>query len=146
MLAGNITIGASSLSVSGGNADSSTPPAYVTNPSAFAFVITDGISTLQGQQRRNTDPVGGPNKALDAIATFDGRQTTISGTINAMTIADSEGATGGHSQAFAIGLCTGGWRAQAAATYNLNLLNLQPAPPRTDFPGSRSATATARFT
>jgi len=135
LLAGNITLGASSLSVSGGNADSSTPPAYVTNPSAFGFAITDGIGSLQGQQRRNTDPVGGPNKALNAIATFDGRQTTISGTINALTIADSEGAKGGHSQAFAIGLCTGGWRAQAAATYNLNLLNLQPAPATDGFSG-----------
>jgi len=121
--------------VSGGNGDSSSPPAYVSNPNAFAFAITDGISTIQGQQRRNTDPTGGPNNALNAIATFDGRQTTITGTINAISIADSEAASGGHSQAFAIGMCTGGWRAQAAATYNLNLLNLQPAPATDGFSG-----------
>ena len=135
LLAGTITLGTGALSVFGGNADSSTPPAYVTNPNAFAFVMTDGITTVQGQQRRNTDPSGGPNKALEAFATFDGRQTTVSGTINSMTIADSEGGAGGHSQAFAIGLCTGGWRDQAAATYNLNLLGFQSAPAKDGFAG-----------
>lgn len=119
----------------GGNADSNTPPAYVTNPSAFGFVLTDGITAAGGQQRRNTDPTGGPNTALEAVATFDGRQTTITGTIAALTIADSEGSSGGHSQAFAIGLCTGGWRDQAAATYNLNLLGSQPDPAKDGFAG-----------
>jgi uncharacterized protein (TIGR03437 family) len=135
LLAGTITLGTGTLSVLGGNADSTTPPAYVTNPNAFAFVLTDGITTVEGEQRRNTDPTGGPNKALEAVATFDGRQTTITGTIGTMTIADSEGAAGGHSQAFAIGLCTGGWRDQAAATYNLNLLASQPAPAKDGFSG-----------
>jgi uncharacterized protein (TIGR03437 family) len=134
-LAGTITLGTGGLSVFGGTADSSTPPTYVTNPNSFAFVMTDGITTIQGQQRRNTDPTGGPNRALESIATFDGRQTTISGTISAMTIPDSEGAAGGHSQAFAIGLSTGGWRDQAAGTYNLNLLAFQAAPSKDGFAG-----------
>jgi uncharacterized protein (TIGR03437 family) len=135
LTAGTISLGSTSIRVLGGNADSNTPPAYVTNPSAFGFLLTDGITTVQGQQRRNTDPTGGANTALEAVATFDGRQTTISGTISALTVADSEGSTGGHSQAFAIGLCTGGWRDQAAATYNLNLLASQPAPAKDGFSG-----------
>jgi len=135
LLAGTITLGTGGLSVFGGNADSGSSPAYVTNPDSFAFVMTDGITTIEGQQRRNTDPTGGPNRVLEAIATFDGRQTTISGTISAMTIPDSEGAAGGHSQAFAIGMCTGGWRDQAAGTYNLNLLASQPAPAKDGFAG-----------
>jgi uncharacterized protein (TIGR03437 family) len=135
LLAGTVSLGNASIRVLGGNADSSMPPAYVTNPSAFAFLLTDGITTLDGGQRRNTDPTGGANTALEAVPTFDGRQTTISGSIAALTIADSEGAGGGHSQAFAIGLCTGGWRDQAAATYNLNLLASQPAPAKDGFSG-----------
>jgi uncharacterized protein (TIGR03437 family) len=135
LLAGTISLGTASLSVFGGNGDSTTPPSYVSNPNAFSFAITDGITTVQGQQRRNTDPTGGINKSLETVATFDGRQTTISGTISNLTIADSEGAAGGHSQAFAIGLCTGGWRDQAAATYNLNLLAAQPAPAKDGFSG-----------
>jgi len=135
LLAGTISLGSGSIRVLGGNADSNSPPAYVTNPSAFGFLLTDGITTLDGGQRRNTDPTGGANTALEAVPTFDGRQTTISATITALTVADSEGATGGHSQAFAIGLCTGGWRDQAAATYNLNLLASQPAPAKDGFAG-----------
>lgn len=135
LAAGTVTLANGTISVSGGNADSSSPPAYVTNPSAFGVVLTDGITTYTGQQRRNTDPTGGPNSAMSAVATFDGRQATISGTITALTIADSEAASGGHSQAFAIGLSTGGWRDQAAATYNLNLLASQPAPAKDGFTG-----------
>lgn len=135
LFAGTITLGTGGLSVVGGNADSSSPPAYVTNPNAFAFVMTDGITTIEGEQRRNTDPTGGPNKALETVATFDGRQTTISGTINSMSISDAAAATGGHTQAFAIGLCTGGWRDQAVGTYNLNLFAAQPAPAKDGFAG-----------
>jgi uncharacterized protein (TIGR03437 family) len=133
--AGTVSLGSGSISVLGGNADSVSQPAYVTNPNAFGFVFTDGITTVAGQQRRNTDPAGGPNTALEKVATFDGRQTTISGTITALTVADSEGSAGGRSQAFAIGLCTGGWRDQAAATYNLDLLASQPAPASDGFAG-----------
>ena len=128
-------MGSGSLSVVGGYADSGTPPAYVTNPTAFGFLLTDGITTVSGQQRRNTDPTGGPNTALETVATFDGRQTTITATINALTVADSEGNSGGRSQVFALGLCTGGWRDQAAATYNLNLLASQPGPAADGFSG-----------
>ena len=135
LMAGTISLGTGSISVFAGSADSSTPPAYVTNPSAFGFVLTDGITTVSGQQRRNTDPTGGPDMAIETVATFDGRETTITGTINALTIADSEGNSGGHSQAFAIGLCTGGWRDQAAATYNLNLLASQPSSATDGFSG-----------
>ena len=135
LVAGTISLGTGSISVFAGYADSSTPPSYVTNPSAFGFMLTDGITTVNGQQRRNTDPTGGPNTALEAVATFDGRETTITVTISALTIADSEGSAGGHSQAFAIGLCTGGWRDQAAATYNLNLLASQPSPATDGFSG-----------
>ena len=107
----------------------------MTNPTAFGFLLTDGITTVSGQQRRNTDPTGGPNTALETVATFDGRQTTITATINALTVADSEGNSGGRSQVFALGLCTGGWRDQAAATYNLNLLASQPGPAADGFSG-----------
>ena len=135
VFAGTISLGTGSISVFGGYSDSSAPPAYVDNPSAFAFVLTDGVSTNAGQQRRNTDPTGGANTSLLAVATFDGRATAISGTINNLTVADSEGDSGGHSQVFAIGLCTGGWRDQAAATYNLNLIGSQPSPAKDGFAG-----------
>ena len=135
LAAGTISVGPTILTVSGGNSDSVAGPAYVSNPSAFSFVITDGISTLGGQQRRNTDPDGGPNTALEALGSFDGREVTISGNIRALTVADSEGSSGGHSQAFAIGLCTSGWRDQAGATYNLNLFASQPTPTTDGFAG-----------
>ncbi|MBZ5609421.1 MAG: hypothetical protein LAP38_14255 [Acidobacteriia bacterium] len=135
LLAGTINVGTVTLTVSGGNSDSSAGPAYVTNPSAFSFIIADGISMVGGQQRRNTDPTGGPNIALDAVRTFDGRQVTISGSIRTLTIADVQGNAGGHSQAFAIGLCTGGWRDQAGATYNLNLFATQASPTSDGFAG-----------
>ncbi len=135
LIAGTLTLGPNVLTVSGGNSDSSTGPAYVTNPSAFSFVITDGITTLNGQQRRNTDPMGGPNTPLDAVRTFDGRQVSISVNIRSLTIADSQGNSGGHTQAFAIGLCTGGWRDQAAATYNLSLFASQPSAAAEGFAG-----------
>ncbi|HUJ50786.1 MAG TPA: hypothetical protein VLW25_11335 [Bryobacteraceae bacterium] len=135
LVAGTISLGPGSISVFGGDSDNTTPPAFVTNSSAFGFVLTDGVTTAGGQQRRNTDPSGGPNTALAAVATFDGRQTTITGTITALSVADSEGNSGARSQAFAIGLCTGGWRDQAAATYNLNLLASQPGPATDGFSG-----------
>ena len=66
LLAGTISLGSASLSVFGGNGDSTTPPSYVSNPNAFSFAITDGITTVQGQQRRNTDPTGGINSCDNA--------------------------------------------------------------------------------
>jgi len=135
LVAGTISLGSGSVSVFGGYSDNTAAPAFVTNASAFGFVLTDGITAAGGQQRRNTDPTGGPNAALEAVATFDGRQTTITGTITALTVADSESSAGGRSQVFAIGLCTGGWRDQAAATYNLNLLASQPDPAADGFSG-----------
>jgi uncharacterized protein (TIGR03437 family) len=109
------------LSISGakGN-DTSTPPAYVQNPNAFAFSLTDAIQTISGQERRNNDPVGGPNTALQNMTTFDGRQATITGTIPALNLADAAAATGG-SQIFAIGLLTEGELTGAATTYNGSL-------------------------
>lgn len=135
LVAGTISLGSGSVSVFGGYSDNTAAPAFVTNPSAFGFVLTDGITAAGGQQRRNTDPTGGPNTTLEAVATFDGRQTTVTGTITALTVADSESGAGGRSQVFAIGLCTGGWRDQAAATYNLNLLASQPEPAPDGFSG-----------
>src|SRR5438105_499309 len=135
LAAGTISLGNGTISVSGGEADSPNPPFFVTNPDSFAFKITDGVTTLAGQQRRNTDSNGGPNKALQGVGAFDARQVTISGTITALTISDAQAGGGGHSQAFAIGLCTKGWRDQAAATYNLNLLGFQPAPAKEGFAG-----------
>ena len=135
LAAGTISLGPTTLTVSGSSMATSDSPAFVNNPNAFSFVITDGISTASGQQRRNTDPDGGPNTALNAVGTFDGRQVSISVNIRSLTINDSEGNSGGHSQAFAIGLCTGGWRDQAAATYNLNLFASQPGPTADGFAG-----------
>jgi uncharacterized protein (TIGR03437 family) len=109
------------LSITGakGN-DTSTPPAYVQNPNAFAFSLTDGIQTISGQERRNNDPVGGPNTALQNMTTFDGRQATITATIPALNLADVAAASGG-SQVFAIGLLTEGELTAAATTYNGSL-------------------------
>jgi uncharacterized protein (TIGR03437 family) len=135
LAAGTISLGSGTLSVSKGQSDSPNPPFFVTNPDAFAFKITDGVTTLAGQDRRNTDLEGGPNKALQSVGAFDARQVTISGTISALTIPDVQAGAGGHSQAFAIGLCTKGWRDQAAATYNLNLIGFQPAPAKDGFAG-----------
>jgi len=135
LLSGTISLGSGTFGVSGSSSDSSAAPAYVTNPSSFAFQLTDGITIARGQQRRNTDSTGGANAVLNSVATFDGRQTTIIATITGLIVADTEGDSGGHSQAFAIGLCTGGWRDQAAATYNLNLLAAQPAPAKQGFSG-----------
>lgn len=106
--------------------DTSTPPSYVTNPGAFGFAITDGTSVVSGKERRNTDPKGGPNRVLESMGSFDGREITITGSITTLVVADSEGDSGGHSQVFGIGLCTPGWVDQAAATYNLNLFANQP--------------------
>jgi uncharacterized protein (TIGR03437 family) len=134
--AATVSLGSGAISVFGDRGpDSSTPPSYVTNPGAFGFSITDGTSIVSGQERRNTDPNGGPNLVLESMSYFDGRQTTISGTIGTLLVADSEGNNGGHSQAFAIGLCTAGWRNQAAATYNLNLFASQPQPASDGFAG-----------
>jgi uncharacterized protein (TIGR03437 family) len=135
LAAGTISLSSGTISVSGGDADSSAAPAFVANPNAFNFKITDGITSLSGQQRRNTDPAGGANKDLNAVGAFDGRQLTITGAITALRVADSEGDRGGHSQAFAIGVSTRGWRDQAAATYNLNLIGFQPSPAKDGFAG-----------
>jgi uncharacterized protein (TIGR03437 family) len=134
--AATVSLGSGSISVFGDRGpDTDTPPSYVTNLGAFGFSITDGTTVVSGQERRNTDPTGGPNLVLESMGSFDGRQTTISGTITTLTVADSEGNSGGHSQAFAIGLCTVGWRNQAAATYNLNLFASQTAPAADGFSG-----------
>jgi uncharacterized protein (TIGR03437 family) len=129
--AATVSLGSSAISVSGTRGpDTTTPPSYVTNPGAFGFSITDGTSIVSGEERRNTDPTGGPNLVLESMGSFNGTQISISGTITTLVVADSEGASGGHSQGFAIGLCTSGWVDQAAATYNLNLFatQIQPSP------------------
>ncbi len=134
--AATVSLGSAAVSVFGARGpDTETPPAYVTNPGAFGFSITDGSTVLSGQERRNTDPAGGPNLALESMGSFDGREITIAGTINTLIVADAEGDSGGHSQAFGIGLCTVGWRNQAAATYNLNLFETQPQPSPDGFAG-----------
>ncbi len=97
--------------------DSPTGPSYVSNPSGFFFTVTDGITTVSGQERRNNDPVGGPNKALQSIATFDGSQTIISGTINAVSFSPAE--TG---QSFGIGVTTSTALQKAAISYNSNIV------------------------
>lgn len=136
LTAGNISLGSGTISVFGSRGeDVATPPAYVTNPGAFGFSITDGTSVVTGQERRNTDPTGGPNLVLESLGSFDGRQITISGTLTTLVVADSEGDSGGHSQGFAVGLCTSGWVDQAAATYNLNLFAAQPSPANDGFAG-----------
>ena len=118
------------LSVFGGSADRSTPPAYVTNPSAFGFSITDGSTMLRPGASEY-----GSGRRSESGARIDGyvRRPRDNDYGNHQH-ADHGGRgrrSGGHSQAFAIGLCTVGWRDQAAATYNLNLLAAQP-PPATD--------------
>lgn len=136
LTAAAIQLGSGSVSVSGTRGpDTSTAPAYLTNPSAFAYVMTDGTNTVTGQDRRNTDPNGGANLDLEHMRSFDGTQVIVTGTVAALTVSDSEASSGGHSQAFAIGLVTANWRDQAAATYNENLLAAQPAPAKDGFAG-----------
>lgn len=94
--------------------DSPNGPAYVRNPNGFAFALTDGINTVSGQERRNNDATGGPNTALQSIGAFDGAQSTISGTVSALSLSDPVGGT----QAMAIGLFTQGLVQNAATTYN----------------------------
>lgn len=98
--------------------DSPTGPAYVSNPNGLYFTVTDGITTISGQERRNNDPVGGPNKALQTIATFDGSQATVSGTINAVSFTPAE--TG---QSFGIGVVTSSALQKAAISYNSNIVD-----------------------
>ena len=124
------------MQVSGARgSDTSTPPAYVSNPGAFSFAVTDGTAVVNGQERRNTDPTGGANAQLQSLSSFDGTQVTITGTIASLTVSDSEGGSGGHSQAFGIGLCTTGWLNQAAGTYNSRLFGSQAAPASDGFAG-----------
>jgi len=74
---GQVSLAGQTVTVSGNiQQDSPTGPAYVSNPNGFYFTVTDGITTVSGQERRNSDPMGGPNKALQSIATFDGSQST----------------------------------------------------------------------
>src|SRR5271163_1209537 len=81
LAAATVSLGSGSISAAGARgADTSTPPFYVANPGAFGFAITDGTSIVSGQERRNTDPNGGPNLVLESMSSFDGRETTISGT------------------------------------------------------------------
>jgi uncharacterized protein (TIGR03437 family) len=114
-----VSLAGQTVTVSGNiQQDSPTGPAYVSNPNGFYFTVTDGITTVSGQERRNNDPVGGPNKALQSIATFDGSQATISGTINAVSFSPAE--TG---QSFGIGVITSGALQKAAISYNSNIVD-----------------------
>src|SRR5579862_6455531 len=113
--AGTITLGSGSLTVNGApGAYTNTGPSYISNPGAFAFKLTDGITTLSGQERRNNDPTGGPNTSLKTMTTFDGRQSGFSVTIRQLTLSDTNGLT----QFFTIGLATKGQLQQAAVTAN----------------------------
>ncbi len=128
-----ISPGGRTLMASGGLGDSNNPPSYVQNPNAYSFILTDGITTLTGQQRRNNDPTGGPNKDLQAMTTFDGRQLTVSGTVSALSLVDTQGASGG-SQYLSIGLVTRGQLDRAATTYNEKLTST-PASGKDGFAG-----------
>ena len=133
LLAGTVSLSSGTLTIAGGTGDSVAPPAYVQNPSYFNFKLSDGITTVTGQERRNNDPNGGSNKDLQSIAAFDGRQLTLSGTVNALALNDARGAAGG-SQFFYIGLSTRGSIDRAAVTYNSSLIG-SPAPGKDGFAG-----------
>lgn len=116
-----VSLGNGTLAVTGAAGQkSSAGPAYVQNPGAFAFALTDGVNTITGQERNNSDPVGGPDTALQTMTTFDGRKATISGTISNFSASDVAGSSGG-SQVFAIGLVTRGILQTAATTSNSEL-------------------------
>lgn len=121
-----ISAGSQTIMASGERGtDTTSGPAYVQNPNAFSFVLTDGITTLTGQERKNSDPTGGPNKDLQAMTGFDGRSAIVSGTINAVSLADNQ--SGGSSQFIGIGLITQGAVDEAATTYNSDMGNTPAA-------------------
>ena len=112
-----VSLPGQTITVSGNvKQDSPTGPAYVSNPSGFYFTLTDGITTVSGQERRNNDPTGGPNKALQTIATFDGSQATISGTVTAASFDATQ-----TNQGFGIGLAARSGLLNSSITYNSNL-------------------------
>jgi uncharacterized protein (TIGR03437 family) len=82
------------------------------------MAITDGLTPLMQQERRNNDPVGGANKQLLALTALDARTLTISGTINAATEGVTSGGLGG--QIF-LGVITRGLLDFAAADHNSSL-------------------------
>ena len=115
--AAQVSLTGQTMTVSGNvQQDSPTGPAYVSNPNGFYFAITDGITTVSGQERRNNDPVGGPNRALQTIATFDGSQATITGTVTAASFNITQ-----PNQGFGIGLEARTGLQHASITYNSNL-------------------------
>ena len=102
-----VSLGSGTLNILGAPGNTTTTgPAYVQNPNAFAFQLTDGIMTISGGERNNRNSTGGPNTALQNMTAFDGRHATISGPISALTFSDPHGATGPSTQVFAIGLLT----------------------------------------
>jgi uncharacterized protein (TIGR03437 family) len=112
-----VSLPGQTMTVSGNvRQDSPSGPAYVSNPNGFYFTLTDGITTLSGQERRNNDPAGGPNKALQTIATFDGSQATITGTVTAASFNSTQ-----PNQGFGIGLEARTGLQHASITYNSNL-------------------------
>jgi len=116
---GQVSFTGQTITVSGNvKQDSPTGPTYVTNPNGFYFTLTDGITTISGQERRNNDPAGGPNKALQTIATFDGSQATITGTVTAASFSPTQ-----TNQGFGIGLVARSGLLNASITYNSNLTN-----------------------
>lgn len=120
---GQVSLPGQTITVSGNvKQDSPTGPAYVTNPNGFYFTLTDGITTISGQERRNNDSVGGPNKALQTIATFDGSQATITGTVTAVSFSTTQ-TNQGFGQGFGIGLVARSGLLNASITYNSNLTN-----------------------
>lgn len=113
-----VSLSGQTITVSGNvKQDSPTGPAYVSNPNGFYFTVTDGITTVSGQERRNNDPAGGPNKALQTIATFDGSQATVSGIVTAASFTSNAG----PNQGFGIGLVARSGLQHASITYNSNL-------------------------
>ncbi len=115
-----ISLGSRTITASGDTGHPSPdPPAYVDNPNTYGFALTDGITTLTGQERRSNDPIGGPNKDLQAMTGFDGRQAVVSGTINTLSLADTQVDT--SSQFISIGLITLGAVEQAATDYNSDM-------------------------
>ncbi len=125
VIAPQVSLGSGTFTVSGNYAgDSPTGPAYVLNPNGFYVKATDGVNTIALSQRRNNDPVGGPDQDLQTMTTFDGSQSSISATITALSFSDPKGGT----QQMGIGFLTAGSLQNAATTYNSNLAASLPPP------------------
>lgn len=113
-----VPLGNGTLTVTGAaGSNTNTAPSYIQNSNSFAFKLTDGINTVSGQERNNANSSGGPNTALQAMTTFDGRHAAITGTITALSFNDADASSGG-SQIFAIGFVTSGVLQHAAITDN----------------------------